>query len=227
MRTIAKQVAGVALALGFVTAAGAWQGPISDPPQGNVAAPLNVGPSAQSKQGTVGVGGLGVFGRAFVSATSGYTIPSNLQLGVNGAVGADAYCDASGQNCVTSLGEAATSTAPNAGIARAWVTYRNIGGTVNVVGESEGVSSLANGAAVPNFLYYDTIVTFSQPLLASSYAVVVSPSFNSGSGFYEGSILDWVCVWSKVSASSVGVHCGYPGHGAYGNSIVSVTVFAS
>jgi hypothetical protein len=107
---------------------------------------------------------------------------------------------------------------------RAWVTYRNIGGTVNIIGNPYGVQSAWSGAGVTNFLNYDTIITLKEPLLDSNYAVVVSPAFNSGSGYYNWSVLDWVCVWSKISSTSLGVHCGYPGYGAYGNSIVSVAV---
>jgi hypothetical protein len=106
MKNFIRQVVLAALALGFVAAAGAWQGPAQEPPAGNVAAPLNVSGSSQSKQGTLGVGGLGVFGKAFVSPAAGYALPANLQLGVNGAMGASAYCDARGQNCVTTLGGA-------------------------------------------------------------------------------------------------------------------------
>jgi hypothetical protein len=96
-----KQLLLAALALGFVAAAGAWQGPTQPAPQGNVPAPVNVGKAAQSKEGTLGVGGLGVFGRGFFSTGAAYALPANLQLGVNGAVGASQYCDETGTRCIT------------------------------------------------------------------------------------------------------------------------------
>jgi hypothetical protein len=99
-----------ALALGFVAAAGAWQGPTQPAPQGNVPAPVNVGGLAQSKAGTLGVGGLGVFGRGFVSGASGFNLADSLTFGVDGKVGARAYCDINGQNCVATPGGAAGTT---------------------------------------------------------------------------------------------------------------------
>jgi hypothetical protein len=101
-----KQLLLAALGLGFVAVAGAWTRPAQTPPAGNTAAPLNVSPTAQSKSGVLGVGGLGVFGRASISSAAGYSLPGNVQLGVNGAVAAAAYCDAQGQNCTTSVGSA-------------------------------------------------------------------------------------------------------------------------
>jgi hypothetical protein len=117
--TLHKQIIAAALALGFVAAAGAWQGPSRPAPGGNVGAPVNVSAAAQSKQGTLGVGGLGVFGRGFF-AGSGYSLPANLQLGVNGAIGATAYCDAAGQNCVTSLGQAPATTTTTPATGGSW-----------------------------------------------------------------------------------------------------------
>jgi hypothetical protein len=124
VKSLLKRLVVAALALGAVAYAGAWSGPTQPPPGGNAAAPVNVSASAQSKQGTLGVGGLGVFGRAFVAAAGGYALPGNLALGVAGNVGADAYCDRSGLNCVATLGgggapAAAGGTAAAAGTCRA------------------------------------------------------------------------------------------------------------
>jgi hypothetical protein len=114
MKKFAAQIAAAALALGFVAAAGAWEGPTQPAPQGNVPAPINVGALAQSKSGSLGVGGLGVFGRGFFSSAPDYSLAAPLTLGVNGAVGASQYCDQNGQNCVTTIG-AASSTAVSGG----------------------------------------------------------------------------------------------------------------
>jgi hypothetical protein len=109
-KTFPKHLLLAALALGFVAAAGAWQGPTQPAPQGNVPAPVNVGGLAQSKAGTLGVGGLGVFGRGFVSGASGFNLADSLTFGVDGKVGARAYCDINGQNCVATPGGAAGTT---------------------------------------------------------------------------------------------------------------------
>lgn len=59
-----------------------WTAPTENPPDGNVPAPINVGTTAQVKQGTLGVN---------ILATATTT----------GAVWSDRYCDALGQNCFT------------------------------------------------------------------------------------------------------------------------------
>ncbi len=62
----------VALILvGFSSIAQAWVGPKAgvNPPGGNVAAPINIGPTAQQKSGTLGVNGLGVFGQSIFNGT--------------------------------------------------------------------------------------------------------------------------------------------------------------
>ena len=62
---------GVAIGTLFVAvAAAAWTGPTSGPPNGNVAAPLNVGSINQLKDGNLGVNGLAVFGNSLLQANS-------------------------------------------------------------------------------------------------------------------------------------------------------------
>ncbi len=157
-----KQLLVAALALGFVALAGAWTAPGQAAPGGNTAAPINVGTRAQSKQGTLGLGGLGVFGKALVTPAAGYSLPANLQLGVNGAVGATAYCDAAGQNCVTALGTSPSTASGTPVTGSSWANvsldetgsfdsdceYRwRIGGTKTV------------GFHKPYSTYYATIVS--------------------------------------------------------------------
>jgi len=58
LNSLALSLAILILALGAVLATIAWTEPITPPPAGNIPAPINVGPSAQTKQGpltTVGV----------------------------------------------------------------------------------------------------------------------------------------------------------------------------
>ncbi|MES2224340.1 MAG: hypothetical protein V4469_05425 [Patescibacteria group bacterium] len=81
-----------------------WTAPTAIPPNGNTAAPINVSNLSQDKLGVLTVGGLGVFGPALITSTAGYVLPATLSLGVNGKVGATAYCDEKGSNCVTTLG---------------------------------------------------------------------------------------------------------------------------
>lgn len=61
-------------------AVSAWVGPSSNPPSGNVAVPINLSSVTQSKAGTLGVGGLAVFGNVVFS--SGVKISNGTQ-GVN------------------------------------------------------------------------------------------------------------------------------------------------
>jgi len=212
------------LALGFVIVAGAWTDAPLDPPSDNIAAPINVGDIFQIKEGGLQLRGLFVEGKG-VFSTSTYSIPSNTTLAVNGAVSANTYCDVNGMNCKSSS-DVGGAAAGAAGVAKAWVTFRNINGAVAVQGTSHGVTSVASAAGVPNHAAWDTVITLDQPLLASNYAVLVVPSQNDGSARYNGTVLDWVCMWNKVASNKIGVHCAYPGYGAYGNSIASVVVFS-
>ncbi len=50
----------------------AWTGPSQSPTDGNVDAPVNVGGTAQTKNGTLGVNGLAVFGNSLLSGSSRY-----------------------------------------------------------------------------------------------------------------------------------------------------------
>lgn len=88
----------------------AWSAPTAPPPNGNVAAPINVSASSQDKLGVLTVGGLGVFGPTLITSAGGYTLPSTLNLGVNGKIGAKQYCDEKGNNCVSTIGGGGNST---------------------------------------------------------------------------------------------------------------------
>lgn len=94
----------------------AWTAPRPGvvPPNENVKAPINISDVSQTKEGKLGLFGLGVFGQTLMnkSATSTYEMNTSnrasLTLGVNGKIGADEYCDKNGLNCVTTLGGATT-----------------------------------------------------------------------------------------------------------------------
>ncbi|HWO07158.1 MAG TPA: tail fiber domain-containing protein [Candidatus Paceibacterota bacterium] len=61
-----------------------WTGPSGSPPNNNVAAPINVGSTEQSKNGVLGVNGLAVFGNTLLSGSSRY-------LNWGGTAGASGY----------------------------------------------------------------------------------------------------------------------------------------
>lgn len=58
------------LALGITASAFAWSGPSGTPPSNNVSAPVNVGSASQTKNGSLGVNGLAVFGNSLLQAGS-------------------------------------------------------------------------------------------------------------------------------------------------------------
>ncbi len=74
----------------------AWTAPGQLPPNGNVAAPINVGTTDQIKVGGLGIGGLDVAGGAIVRGTS---VTTDVDFTVMGKVGARQYCDELGTNC--------------------------------------------------------------------------------------------------------------------------------
>jgi hypothetical protein len=152
VKQFGKQVILAALGLGLVAVAGAWSRPTQTPPAGNTPAPINVGGTAQSKLGPLGVGGLGVFGKALVAPAAGYSAPENLQLAVSGSVGASAYCDEQGLNCVTSLGVPAASSSTGIGGASNFrINYGDIvmAGFGGECGGAGSVSRLAGRGPVP------------------------------------------------------------------------------
>ncbi len=103
----------------LVDASGVWKNPTATPPENNVEAPLNVGTDAQDKAGVLRVTGFRSFFDAIfdtkVQIGTTATIPSSLKLLVDGRVGAEAYCDRQGNNCVTSSGIAVSSTNNSSG----------------------------------------------------------------------------------------------------------------
>ena len=132
----------------------AWTAPTATPPNYNVAAPINVSSMTQDKAGVLTLGGLGVFGSTIITPTAGYTLPASLLLGVNGKVGAKQYCDERGNNCLSIMGGgggSASTSVNSSGTSKAWVTFRNIGGTVTKVGDSFGVQSVTSAQGVTNF----------------------------------------------------------------------------
>ena len=66
---------------------GAWTGPTQSPPEGNVAAPINVGSVDQVKDAALGVDGLAVFGSQYIQGNLGIGVESpTTALDVAGAI---------------------------------------------------------------------------------------------------------------------------------------------
>lgn len=61
----------------------AWTGPAGPPPDNNVAAPVNVGSTDQTKNGALGVNGLAVFGNTLLSGSNRY-LNWGTTVGANG-----------------------------------------------------------------------------------------------------------------------------------------------
>lgn len=113
----------------------AWTAPASGvvPPSQNTKPPVTVSNVSQTKEGKLGLFGLGVFGQTLMNnKASDYALDTasrtSLTLGVNGKVGAEEYCDKDGLNCVTTLSL--------------------INGTGGGLGTSTATSTLANGVQV-------------------------------------------------------------------------------
>ncbi len=70
--------------LGIAGTVYGWTGPTDSPPDGNVSAPINVGSTAQTKDGTLGVDGLAVFGNTLLSGSDRY-------LNWGSSAGSDGY----------------------------------------------------------------------------------------------------------------------------------------
>ncbi len=88
--------------VGFHSLSAGWTPPTATPPGNNVSVPINVGTSSQEKDGSLGVGGLGVFGSAYVQgASTSDTYDNAVTLEVEGKVGADLYCDETGVHCIS------------------------------------------------------------------------------------------------------------------------------
>lgn len=68
-------VSAFAIVLAFLFLAGivySWTDPTAPPPNNNVAAPINVGSTDQTKDAALGVNGLAVFGNTLLSGSSRY-----------------------------------------------------------------------------------------------------------------------------------------------------------
>jgi hypothetical protein len=204
VKKIILQVCVAAATLGFVAVAGAWQGPAQQPPAGNVAAPVNLSGVAQSKQGTLGVGGLGVFGRAFVSRNASYMAPRNVQVGIDGLVSALGYCDGAGQNCVSSLGRPVTASSTTATSSIAWVDLP-AGDTGNFDTSCEYRWRITGrkvlGFNDKDYTYYANTVTPTQIIWGlSNDSIVYVPSNDKTAAYITpyGKATAWGMIISKV-----------------------------
>jgi hypothetical protein len=116
----------LALSVNYLFAA--WTGPTAPPPGNNTPTPVNVGTVNQVKDGSLGLNGLSVFGSGYFQNRVGINVPivkeiidgketsvakistdgdRDLNLDIEGAVGAKYYCDENGNNCITAAALAA------------------------------------------------------------------------------------------------------------------------
>ncbi len=77
----------------------AWTEPGTNPPAGNIGAPINTSSVTQVKGGSLGLTGDLIVNSKSMFGTS--TIASNLTAHVGGNVGAAAYCNEDGTVCVS------------------------------------------------------------------------------------------------------------------------------
>ncbi len=95
--------------VGFYSLQANWSPSTATPPGNNVPPPINTGTSSQEKDGSLAVGGLAVFGATYIQgASTSEMFDGSVTLEVEGKIGADAYCDENGQNCVNTLGQLVT-----------------------------------------------------------------------------------------------------------------------
>lgn len=96
-------------ALGVNYLHAAWVGPTEAPPGGNTPTPVNVGFVNQVKDAGLGLNALSVFGNSYFQETVGVRTveistggEQDLTVDVEGAIGAQFYCDEDGNNCFVS-----------------------------------------------------------------------------------------------------------------------------
>lgn len=156
-----------------------WTGPTQAPPSGNVSAPINVGTTAQVKNGGLSVNAFSAFGNAYIQGNLGVGVVSPTQvLDVNGPIkigGGSASC--------SSLFE---------GSVRYETTYNNLEICDGVAWAPAG--SLSQGIS-GEFLIHETncsnskkdqyFITFTDGL-ATSYRIATRVSCGTGGGFDGG-----------------------------------------
>ena len=96
----------LALSVNYIFAA--WVGPTEAPPGGNTPTPVHVGTTDQVKDGGLSLEGLSVFGGGYFQGSVGINEVTtstggeqDLNLDVEGAIGAKYYCDEDGNNCTS------------------------------------------------------------------------------------------------------------------------------
>ena len=153
----------------------AWTDPTQAPPAGNTQAPVNVGPSNQTKAGQLwSTSFLGSNGGGYFAGVVGIGDPTPdtgtggpLKVDVEGNVGATKYCDQLGNNCYTTteMGGGGTGGGVSQIIAGTGITVSPTGGTGDVTVSSTGGGG---GGGVPAGLYAFALGSVKPPISASS-----------------------------------------------------------
>lgn len=106
-----------ALVFGFISIVFAWTGPTQTAPNGNVAAPINVGSTDQIKNGGLSVNALAVFGNAIISGASRYlnfgTLVGSSGYGLRDNVGKMEFKNAGGAWAPFGVGSQWTTSGSN------------------------------------------------------------------------------------------------------------------
>jgi hypothetical protein len=103
LNTIKPIIIGLLVAVG-VSYVSAWTGPTGTAPTNNVAAPINLSATSQTKTGPLWAAGLFSSSGGYVAGNLGVGAVTNsgtLRVDVEGQLGATHYCDNAGNNCVT------------------------------------------------------------------------------------------------------------------------------
>lgn len=176
----------------------AWTGPTSAPPNGNVAAPLNVGTTAQVKNGGLSVNQLAVFGNATLTGSFGIkTTSPAYPLDVNGGSRITGNLLLSGASRYLNFGTATSSAGygirDNAGT----MEFRNSNGQWRSLLASTGVTSIqfADGTtqttAAPAGGVTGYTLASCSPYQGGGTCVATCPSgyYRSGCSYASGSAL--------------------------------------
>lgn len=123
LKTLGALTAAFAIALSVAFAVSAWTEPTAQPPDGNIAAPINVGVFPQTKDGDLTITkllntkGLWIGSGGGLVSTTTYSLQNSLLFGVNGKTGAKQYCDENGLNCFSTADVHKLLAIPATGIA--------------------------------------------------------------------------------------------------------------
>lgn len=154
----------------------AWTGPTSGPPNGNVAAPINVGATDQIKNAGLGINSLAVFGNAILSGTSRYlnfgSTAGSSGYGFRDNAGTMEFRNGAGN--WSAIASTQTSVDTRA-LAKAWANFNGKTGAIRAAYNIASVTPI-NYAGLGTCLLH---VTFSSPMPDANYAIFALRQYTS------------------------------------------------